>query len=213
MKFKVEVDIEAENIDEAISKIQERYNKREYKLETDLFSIHVIKLKDFKKEIEMINNKFFNGEMSDLWYEEINILFNDIFDVDVINALLEYCLNKQALQINYVEAVAGIWRHHNIKTIKDLEKYFKQQEKVNEVIKELQNKLKLSRQFTEYEKCYIEKWILDYEYDLDIIEIAVKEVDTKEYFECLDSIITAWKYKNLKTYDEIQNFINTKIGE
>ena len=65
---------------------------------------------------------------------------------------------------------------------------------------------------TQYEEAYIEKWLLDYGYNLDIIEIALKRSVYKSNptFEYFNNIITNWHERGLKTPEEVYAFIEQR---
>ena len=126
--------------------------------------------------IEVINNNFFQGIMSPSWYSDIDLWFKKYnFDEEVMIALFQYCFDKSALHKNYVKAVADAWYSNNIKTFSDLEEYDENNEKINKIKKNICKKLGLNRKLTQYEEAYIEKWLNDYKYNFDIIELALKK--------------------------------------
>lgn len=160
--------------------------------------------------IEAINSSFFQGLMSPIWYADITMWFDKYgFDEQVMIALFNYCFKRSALHKNYVQVVADAWSKHGVKTFSDLEVYFEKQDAIQKSEKIIQKKLGITRPLTEYEKAYIEKWTIDYGYSLDIIEIALKKTTSKASFsfDYLDKIISDWHDRNLKTPDEIQNFL------
>ena len=55
---------------------------------------------------------------------------------------------------------------------------FSKQEKLVKIKKTIAKKLGKTA-LTQYEEAYIEKWIVDYKYDLNIIEIALKKTTSK----------------------------------
>ena len=65
---------------------------------------------------------------------------------------------------------------------------------------------------TQYEEAYIEKWVIDFGYDLSIIEIALKRTVFKSNptFEYFNNIITNWHERGLKTANEIMVFIEQR---
>ena len=162
------------------------------------------------KAIENINNEFFQGMMSPSWYSDIDLWFKKYsFDEEVMNALFRYCFNRSALHRNYIQTVAEAWFQNNIKTFNDLDKYYEKQEKLNTLQKSISKKLGITRNLTQYEEGYIEKWNMDFGYNLDIIEIALKKTTSKANpnFEYLDKLLTDWHDRNLKTPNEIQLFL------
>ena len=162
------------------------------------------------KAIEDINNTCFQGMMSPSWYNDIDLWFNKYgFDEPVMIALFRYCLERSALHRNYIQAVAEGWHKNNIKTYTDLENYYSKQEKLSLIKKQISKKLGFSRPLTQYESAYIEKWVVDFGYNMDIIEIALKKTTSKANpnFNYLDKMISNWHERNLHTASEINDFL------
>lgn len=160
--------------------------------------------------IETINRSFFQGLMSPSWYADISIWYDKYgFDEQVMIALFNYCLKRSALHKNYVQVVADAWSKNKVKTFNDLEIYFQKQEVLQRIEKAIQKKLGMSRPLTEYEKGYIERWVIDYSYPLDVIEIALKRTTSKSSFsfDYLDKIISDWHDRGLKTADDVEKFL------
>ena len=125
--------------------------------------------------IETINTMFFQGIMSPSWYSDIDLWFKKYnFDEEVMIALFQYCFDKSALHKNYVKAVAEAWHNNNIRTFSELEEYDENQEKTKKIKKNITKKLGLNRTLTQYEEAYIEKWLQEYNYSFDVIELALK---------------------------------------
>lgn len=162
------------------------------------------------KAVENINTSFFQGMMSPSWYSDIDIWFKKYsFDEQVMIALFRYCFEKSALHRNYVQVVADAWFKNNIKTFNDLDDYFHKQENLNRMKKQISKKLGISRPLTQYEEAYIEKWIIDFGYDLSVIEIALKRTTSKSNptFDYIDKLICDWKERGLKTADDVNKFL------
>lgn len=162
------------------------------------------------KIIEAINTTFFQGIMSPSWYNDIDLWFSKYqFDEDVMFALFRYCFEKSALHKNYVKTVAEAWYTNHIKTFDQLDDYFEKQEQMNKIKKSITKKLGLSRQLTQYEEAYVEKWIFDYQYNMDIIDIALKKTTSKTNpnFDYIDKILSDWKDRNLSNADDIKKYL------
>ncbi len=162
------------------------------------------------KAIENINNEFFQGIMSPSWYSDIDLWFKKYsFDEEVMIALFRYCFNRSALHRNYIQTVADAWYKNKIQTYNDLDKYYEKQEKLNTICKSISKKLGYTRNLTEYEEGYVSKWILDFGYSLDVIEIALKKTTSKANpnFDYLDKLLTDWYERGLKTHDDVQAFL------
>ena len=163
------------------------------------------------KAIETINNEFFQGIMSPAWYGDIDLWFSKYsFDEEVMVSLFRYCFNRSALHRNYIQTVAEAWSLNNIQTYEDLEKYYTKQEALTKIIKSISKKLGLNRQLTQYEEAYIDKWINDYNYNMPIIELALKKTTSKSNpnFDYIDKILSDWHDRNLKTTDSIEKYLN-----
>ena len=162
------------------------------------------------KAIENINNEFFQGVMSPSWYSDIDLWFKKYgFDEEVMIALFRYCYNRSALHRNYLQTVADAWYKNKIKTFNDLDIYYEKQEKLNKIFKSIARKLGFSLSLTQYEEAYIEKWVVDFNYNMDIIEIALKKTTSKANpnFDYLDKIISNWHEHGLKTVNDVQKFL------
>lgn len=163
------------------------------------------------KAIENINNLFFQGIMSPSWYSDIDLWFKKYsFDEEVMIALFQYCYNRSALHRNYIQTVAEAWHKSNVKTFSDLDSLFEKQEKLNTLYKSIGKKLGYTRALTEYEKGYIEKWTIEYGFNLNIIEIALKKTTAKTNpnFDYLDKLLSDWHDRGFKTVEEIENFLS-----
>lgn len=162
------------------------------------------------KAIECINNMYFQGVMSPAWYSDIDLWFKKYgFDEQVMISLFDYCFNKSALHKNYVKTVADAWHKSNIKTYEDLEAYSQKSEKINKIKKDIAKKLGRYSPLTQFEEAFIEKWILDYNYDMNVINIALKKTTSKANpsFDYLDKLISDWNDRNLRTAIDVNNFL------
>ena len=171
------------------------------------------KNKSKSKAIEHINNMYFQGIMGPSWYNDIDLWFRKYcFDEQVMIALFDYCYKRSALHRNYVQTVAEAWAANKVKTWNDLDKYYEQQEGLNKIKKSIAKKLGKYNGLTQYEEAYIENWVLNFGYDMNIIEIALKRTTFKQNptFEYINNIITDWHDRNLKTPSEITAFLEQR---
>ncbi len=171
------------------------------------------KNKSISKAIEHINNMYFQGIMGPSWYNDIDLWFKKYsFDEQVMIALFDYCYNKGAMHKNYIKTVAEAWSHNKVKTWNDLDKYYNNQETLLNFKKTIAKKLGKQSRLTQYEEAYIENWVVNFGYDMGIIELALKRTTFKQNptFEYVNNIITDWHERNLKTPDEIMAFLETR---
>ena len=165
------------------------------------------------KAIEHINNTYFQGIMGPSWYNDIDLWFKKYnFDEQVMITLFDYCFNRSALHKNYVQAVAEAWGSNKIHTWNDLDVYDQKREKMNNIKKTIAKKLGKHNGLTQYEEAYIENWVLNYGYDMNIIEIALKRTTYKQNptFEYINNIITDWHDRNLTTPGQIEAFLEQR---
>ena len=172
----------------------------------------IAKNKARAKVITHINNAYFQGIMGPSWYNDIDLWFTKYnFDDEVMIALFEYCFSRSALHKKYVQTVAEAWGNNKIHTWNDLDLYYQKQEKLAKIKKTITKKLGKTS-LTQYEEAYIEKWVIDFGYDLNIIEIALKRTTFKANptFEYFNNLITDWHDRNLKTPNEVLAFIEQR---
>ena len=165
------------------------------------------------KAIEHINNMYFQGIMGPSWYNDIDLWFKKYnFDEQVMIALFDYCYNRSAMHRNYVQTVAEAWASNNVKTWNDLDKYYNEQENLNKFKKIIAKKLGKYNGLTQYEEAYIENWVVNFGYDMNIIEIALKRTTLKQNptFEYINNIITDWHDRNLKAASEVNAFLEQR---
>ena len=163
--------------------------------------------------ITAINDEFFQGVMSPSWYGDIDLWFKKYnFDEEVMIALFRYCCNRSALNRNYVATVASAWNKSKIQTFADLDSYFQKQEKLNVQCKDIKKKLRLTRNLSMFEEAYVEKWIMNYGYDSNVIDLALMKTTSKSNpsFEYIDKLISDWHEKNFKTADQIKKYLDNK---
>lgn len=196
-----------------INNLQE---KELHKLYSPKISLSKEKIENVEKNksrantIEAINSMFFQGIMSPSWYNDIDLWFNQYqFDEEVMIALFQYCFEQSALHKNYVKAVAEAWHNEKIQTFDQLDAHFEKQEKINKIKKSIAKKLGLSRKLTQFEEAYIEKWIYDYHYNMDVIDIALKKTTSKTNpnFDYLHKMITDWNERKLSSADEVKQYL------
>ena len=171
------------------------------------------KNKSKAKAIEHINNMYFQGIMGPSWYNDIDLWFRKFgFDEQVMIALFDYCYKRSALHRNYIQTVAEAWASNNVKTWNDLDIYYQKQEKLNKIKKSIAKKLGKQNNLTQYESAYIENWVSNFGYDMDIIELALKRTVFKQNptFEYINKLITDWHEKGLKTPDQVTAFIEQR---
>ena len=171
------------------------------------------KNKSRAKAIEHINNMYFQGIMGPSWYNDIDLWFTKYeFDEQVMIALFDYCYNRNAMHRNYVQTVAEAWASNRVKSWNDLDVYYEKQESLNRFKKTISKKLGKYNGLTQYEEAYIENWVMNFGYDMSVIEIALKRTTLKQNptFEYINNLICDWHDRNLKTPAEVLAFLEQR---
>lgn len=196
-----------------ITNLQEKELYQLYKPKVALSADQIQKSAESQKNaktIEYINNRYFSGLMPTTWYPDIELWFKKYhFEDEVMIALFDHCFNKSALHKNYVQAVADAWAKNQIQTFDDLDQYYEKQEKLNKLASLISKKLGLSRQLSQYEYAYLEKWFIDFGYSFDIIEIALKRTTSKvnPSFDYIDKLLSDWHDRGFSTAEQVNKFL------
>ncbi len=120
------------------------------------------------------------------------------FSNDLIDYLIQYCVERGKKDFRYIEKVAISWADQNITTPKEAAKLTSKYDKnVYSIMKALGK----SDNPTEKEVSFIRKWTGDYAFQLDIIieacERTVLATD-KHRFEYADGILQNWRKQNVR---------------
>lgn len=156
--------------------------------------------------VDSINKMFFQGIMAPSWYTTIDHWFETFrFDEDVMVSLFKYCYDRNALNARYIEKVGATWAARGITNHWELEKYMELCEKVNELGKQIAMKLRLNRKLTSYEERYLETWINEYGYGMDIIDLALEKTTgkTNPNFKYIHGVLTGWHKDGLRNQERI----------
>ncbi|HEX2925371.1 MAG TPA: DnaD domain protein [Ruminiclostridium sp.] len=196
--------------------LKEAEIKRMYKLKSisspEQANENFEKNKSRNNTLAAINSKFFQGLMAPSWYLTIDNWFTIYkFDEDVMYTLFKYCHDNNTFHKSYIEAVATNWHRKGIQNFFDLEKYFEDMAQVRGIKGTIIKKLRLRRALTEYENEYVERWVIDYKYGFDVIELALKKTvgKTNPDFKFLNSVLTRWHDLGLMTAEEILGYENS----
>lgn len=134
------------------------------------------------------------------------LYFSDIlhFSDDLIDYLIQYCVDRDKKDFKYIEAVAINWAEAGITTPKQAEKFSSKYDKsIYSIMKELGK----SSAPTNKELEYINRWIKEYGFSSEIIteacERTVMATDNHR-FEYAEGILSSWKKENVHRKSDIQ---------
>ncbi len=127
------------------------------------------------------------------------LFFTDVlhFSEDLIDYLIQYCVDRGKKDFKYIEKVAINWAEEGVTTSKQAEKFSTRYDKS---IYAIMNELGKSGSPTAKELEYITRWTREYGFTTDIIfeacERTVLATD-KHRFEYAEGILSSWKRENV----------------
>ncbi|MED9902744.1 MAG: DnaD domain protein [Lachnospiraceae bacterium] len=140
------------------------------------------------------------SEMKSILYFSDCLHFSD----DLIDYLIQYCVDRGKKDFKYIEAVALNWAQSGISTPKQAEKFSSKYDKsVYTIMKDLGK----SNAPTSKEIEYINRWIKDYGFSADIISEACERTvlaTDSHRFEYAEGILSSWKKENVRRKSDIQ---------
>lgn len=127
------------------------------------------------------------------------LYFTDVlhFSDDLIDHLIQYCVERGKKDFKYIERVALNWAREGITTPKQAQKHSSRYDKN---VYAIMNELGKSSAPTAREAEYIMRWLREYGFSTDIIfeacERTVLATD-KHRFEYAEGILSSWKKQNV----------------
>lgn len=127
------------------------------------------------------------------------LFFTDVlhFSDDLIDYLIQYCVDRGKKDFKYIEKVAINWAEEGITTPKQAQKF---STKYDKNVYAIMNELGKSGTPTNKEMEYITRWTKEYGFTPDIIfeacERTVLATD-KHRFEYAEGILSSWKRENV----------------
>ncbi|MDR2043816.1 MAG: DnaD domain protein [Clostridium sp.] len=127
------------------------------------------------------------------------LFFTDVlrFSDDLIDYLLQYCVDRQKKDFKYIEKVAVSWAEEGISTPRQAQKHAGRYDKN---IYAIMNELGKTGVPTVKEMEYITRWTKDYGFGSDVILEACQRTvlaTDKHRFEYTEGILSNWKKENV----------------
>lgn len=135
------------------------------------------------------------------------IFMTDIlqFSTDLIDYLVQYCVDRGKKDFRYIEKVAINWAQAGVSTPKEAAAYAI---KYDKNIYTVMNALGRTNAPTQKEASYIQKWFREYGFTPDIVLEACERcalATDKHRFEYTDGILQSWKENGVHTIQDIQD--------
>ncbi len=134
------------------------------------------------------------------------LYFTDVlhFSDDLIDYLIQYCVDRGKKDFKYIEKVAVNWAEAGITTPKQAQKNASRYDKN---IYTIMNGLGKSNSPTAKELEFITRWMKDYGFPMDVIMEACERTvlaTDKHRFEYAESILSSWKRHNVQHKSDIR---------
>ncbi len=134
------------------------------------------------------------------------LFFTDVlhFSEDLIDYLLQYCVERGKKDFKYIEKVAVNWAEEGITTPKQAQKF---STRYDRSVYSIMNSLGRSTAPTAKELEFINRWTRDYGFSTDIILEACERsslATDKHRFEYAEGILSSWKQANVQHKTDIQ---------
>ena len=134
------------------------------------------------------------------------LFFTDVlhFSEDLIDYLLQYCVERGKKDFKYIEKVAVNWAEEGITTPKQAQKFSTRYDKS---VYSIMNSLGRTTAPTAKELEFISRWTRDYGFSTDIILEACERsslATDKHRFEYAEGILNSWREANVHHKADIQ---------
>ena len=151
---------------------------------------------------QYLNKTLTSNEISSILYMYDSLGFN----ADLIEYLIEYCVNNKKKSIRFIETVANSWAAADIHTVEDAKMHTSNfPREVYEVFKSFG--INCNRTPVEPEIAYVRKWIDSLGFDMDVISEACSRTVMSIHnpsFEYADTILTKWAEAGVRHFSDIE---------
>lgn len=127
------------------------------------------------------------------------------FSEDLIDYLIQYCVDRGKKDLRYIEKVAISWAQQGISTPKQAARLAGKYDKSVYAVMKALGKNDMP---TQTEVSYINRWIKEYGFTMDIIYAACERTvlaTDKHRFEYTDSILSSWYKAGVQHKSDIQS--------
>ncbi|HOO27469.1 MAG TPA: DnaD domain protein [Lachnospiraceae bacterium] len=182
-----------------------------------LDKLAAFKNRDDISQLLFIAEQYLNKTLSSNDISSLLYMYDSLgFDAELIEYLIEYCVNNRKKSIRFIETVANSWAEAGIRTVEDAKIHTSSFSKeIYEIFKALG--LNTSRTPVEPELAYMHKWLDSFGFNMDIITEACSRTIMAIHspsFEYTDTILSNWAAAGVRHVHDIakqdEQFRNTK---
>ncbi len=175
--------------------------KHDYSLD----EMKAFRSKDSTGQLLFITEQYLQKPLSSSDMNTILFLSEGLhFSDDMIDYLIQYCVDRGKKDFRYIEKVALNWAENGITTPEQAEKYA---HKYDKTIYSIMNALGKSNMPTPKEVEFINRWTSEYGFETDVIFEACERtvLATENHrFEYADKILSNWKNADVRHKADIQ---------
>lgn len=168
---------------------EESYERPSYSLD----QLKEFKSKEETSQLLFIVEQYIGKTLSPSEVRTIFFISDKLaFSVDLIDYLVQYCVERGKKDFRYIEKVAVSWAQSGITNPKDAEKYAY---KYDKSVYDIMNALGKNTSPTSKEADYVRHWTKELDFDMDVIRIACERTvmgTDKHRFEYADTILKSW---------------------
>lgn len=174
----------------------EKENTQESPYEKPAYTLD--QLKAFKSDEEtsrllFITEQYLKKTLSSSDMKSILFISDRLgFSEDLIDYLIQYCVDRGKKDLRYIEKVAINWAQEGITTPKQAARYI---HKYDKTVYDIMKALGKSSMPTQTEITFITRWTKEFAFENDVISAACEKTvlaTDKHRFEYADSILSSW---------------------
>ncbi len=166
---------------------------------------NTLKSQDKLRQLYFVAEQYIGKTLSATDIKKINYFYDELnFSLDLIEYLIEYCVENGHKSMHYIESVALSWSDKNITTIAEAKE---QSSLYNKNYFTVLKAFGISgRNPAPCEIKYIQKWMNEYGFTMEVILEACNRTianTAKADFKYADSILTNWLSKDVRHLSDI----------
>lgn len=155
-------------------------------------------------ELIFVAESYLGKTLSHTDCQTLAYIYNDLkLPADLIDYLIEYCVERGKCKMRYIETVAVSWANDNVTTV---HKAKCRATRYDKTVYTILNALGRSEAPTETEAAYINRWCKEYAFHLDVILEACKKTvlaTQSNRFQYTEGILTKWRAAGIHTLNDI----------
>lgn len=202
------------NVEEKEVSEEDPYEKPSYTLD----QLKAFKSDEAASRLLFITEQYLKKTLSASEMKSILFISDKLgFSEDLIDYLIQYCVDRGKKDLRYIEKVAINWAQEGISTPKQAARYA---HKYDKIVYDVMKALGKSSTPTQTEVTYITRWTKEFAFESDVISEACEKTvlaTDNHRFEYADSILSSWHKAGVHHKSDIrlieENFHKNKAAK